>query len=693
MVMTRAFFRAAILALLVAFSPAILHAQNSTAGKQEIRERALERFSNADFEYALADFRSLMRDFPRDPLYRYYSGICLVKLNRDLKDAVELLYYASDRGVPEDVYYYLGEAYRKMYDFDNAKKFFLEFDRNAPRSMTREMDSKLLIRSADQAKILTSMYNPYEVLAVTFMDLDDPEEYEQIVMKGGKLTRKPNALFSENEEKEGLTSLMFLPDKPARGEYFYFAGYERGGRDGSQIFRVKRSPTGKWTDIETVDALCTDGNEILPYFDPVGSDIYFASDGREGIGGFDLYSAHYDEERDEWSEPRNLGFPINSTYDDYLLLPGADLGMVAFFTGRQVMDDAVAVYRVHLSEPKVSLASESPGEIARIASLDGVAAEAKKEIETYQAMAGGQKAEGDYTEPEVTDEAIAGAEVLGAYESSGSFDEKEERVPADRSPAEVDAVYQALVAKALAYQVTADSLTELATDARVTIRDSEDPNDRWMYQKQIMVWERNAVEAQDAADRLYEQIASYQPPSEGIAVASAVPETIEADTVIDGMTVYRFTDHGEQTTEGQSVSGVPGNPVKGYFSDRTKVESVPEERPSDLQSFSVSGDSPYSSANPIPVDPELPGGAFYRIQLAVFSKPVDSGTFGGISPITGETLPDRGLIRYYAGTFDRFEAAEKALQQVRREGYGDAFIVAWYNGTKMSADRVRKLEK
>ena len=73
----------------------------------------------------------------------------------------------------------------------------------------------------------------------------------------------------------------------------------------------------------------------MPYFDPIGNDLYFASNGLPGVGGFDLFRSHYDSDRDEWSEPMNLGFPVNSTRDEFLLLPGSDLGMVMFFTNRQ----------------------------------------------------------------------------------------------------------------------------------------------------------------------------------------------------------------------------------------------------------------------------------------------------------------------------------------------------------------------
>ncbi len=123
----------------------------------------------------------------------------------------------------------------------------------------------------------------------------------------------------------------------------------------------------------------------------------------------------------------------------------------------------------------------------------------------------------------------------------------------------------------------------------------------------------------------------------------------------------------------------------------TQKKSVPVKQ--EIKRFMILDASPYTVENPIPIDPKLPNGSFYRIQLGAFSQAVAPDAFGGISPITGETLPDRNLTKYYAGKFSKYIDAVASLSEVRSAGFDKAFIVSWFNGTKMSKDKVRKLEK
>ena len=676
-----------------------------------LRQQAVKHFEEGRYKDAEPEFEKLIRQFPRDAMYRYYAGICKVMLNEDLEEAVELLFYASTRGVPADVHFYLGEAYRKLYDFERAKQNYLTFDREAPRSMAREMDSKGLIRSATGGLQLTSMYNPYEILNVTFMNLHDLSQAEQIKMKGVQLTLKPDQFFSENEDRSDLNAYMFMPVNPERGRKVYFAGLERNGRDGFQIMESTRGNTGKWSDPKPLDLLNTEKDEILPYFDPVGNDIYFASNGREGLGGFDLFRSHYDKERDEWSEPVSLGFPVNSVYDDYLLLPGTDLGVVTFFSGRQTSDSSVAVYRVKLSEPKESLASRTPREIRRIANLGDAAEEMKQEIAQYgepvafretNLFPAGNKG-GIAAHPAKT--------TSGATEASNTKKEQSQ----NPSAASSDPTYQELVRKALRYQAETDSLTELATAARVKIRDSEDPNEKWLSQRQIMVWEKKADETQEQADQYFAMLADQK--------KKDIPATIEKDTVINEMTVYRFVDSGETTEKDEPETPDVNEKAKvafGAAAGMTKPEKmeiaeekspaatgekkgsaadIEKEKPAKAgnsfmgEQFSILPATPYSAENPIPVDEPLPAGTVYKIQMGVFSAPMEPSQFGGISPVTANHDPDRNLTWYYAGVFTHYEDAIDALPKVRSNGFPDAFIVSWYNGSKMSIEKARKLEK
>ena len=621
---------------------------------------------------------------PGNGMVSYYAGRCLLELNQDMDEAIELLYGATLKQVPGDAVFYLGMAYHLDYNFKEAIKYYHQFRSEATRQEVKVHMVDQRIRDCRNAMKIAASYNRYRVMNVTFIDLTDSTEFMQVRMQGGELVRKPDAFINADEDREGIQSLMFMPVSPKWGDYVYFSGNNRAGRNGAQLFRVKKGAGTLWGDPRELKELNTEGDEILPYFDPISSDLYFASNGGEGMGGFDLFRSHYDAERDQWSEPINLGFPINSVADEYLLLPGKDLGMMMFFSNRVSTGNDLTVYRVHLVEPKRQANVEDPAMLKQIASLGGAAEEILAELESIsrrsapgeeKRVTGSSRDEDrEVKQPEITRVKI---------------------LPAEAERSEGGTAYQEILAGALVHQAASDSLKDMANEARAMIRESDDPNERWVWQKQIMVWEKKSRDEELLADELYALLdREREKPEAGPPVN--VPETIEVDTVIGEMTVYRFTGHGkaamqdgsaEQTREtlkGIAVSGEPGTPPA--------VTPGGAGREGKINRFDILSGSPYSAGNPIPTDVALPGGVFYRIQLGAFGQPADPGAFRGISPVTAESIPDRGLIKYYAGKFSLYDDAATALTRIRSEGYEDAFIVAWYNGKQVSTQRAKQLE-
>jgi len=696
-----------IIVFITAGAP-VCSAQGEDHRFEDVKQAAIEQFQNEHYAAALNGFQKLIRQYPKDPKYKYYKGVCLVELDQNIEEAAELLQFASGRDVPEDVNYYLGEAYRKSYDFKKAKKSYIRFDKEASRSATRSENSKLLIRSADHARDITAAYNPTEVMNLHFINLSDPDEYGQLEGKGGQLMRKPTEFFKEQEERDDLNALMFMPAKVTRGQYVYYTGMH--GRDGFEVMKAKRSNTGKWTEMRPVDNLNTPGDEILPYYDPVGNDIYFASNGHEGLGGFDLYRSHYDEENDSWSEPVNLGFPVNSVYDDYISIPGSDLGMIMLVTARHSKDSAIAAYRIHLIEPRKSLASASPKEIRNISMLGYVGAEnvnnpdVRNENYLADQTVSEEGGKTTATDVERVDKATLNEE-QGQKVSKNALRAQHSKV--DLKEANLENDHQALINSALKHQRIADSLSELSSDAAVMVRKLDDPDDRWVYQKQILVWNKKAAEEKTLADKLFAQIAKHE--------QNLFPSAVTPDTVINEMIVYKYTMADSIHSKAREVFSqvVADNvPASGPSDANPPAPSViPEILPEDSDEdasqgivrkkpggekmetgFTVFNESIYNDAKPIPEINVPPGGPSYRIQLAVFSTPAENNAFGGITPVAYEILEGRGLLRYYAGNFYRFKDAEEALVTIRQQGYSDAYIVGWFDGKKMSYEKVRKLE-
>jgi hypothetical protein len=93
--------------------------------------------------------------------------------------------------------------------------------------------------------------------------------------------------------------------------------------------------------------------------------------------------------------------------------------------------------------------------------------------------------------------------------------------------------------------------------------------------------------------------------------------------------------------------------------------------------------SAYSASHPIPLNPPLPSGLLFKVQVGAFRKPIPQNLFEGIEPIIGQEAPG-GFIRYSTGLFRTFDTAKSVLVKVRNRGYSDAFIIAFFNGERIS---------
>ncbi|MCX6321291.1 MAG: hypothetical protein NTX93_05715 [Bacteroidia bacterium] len=95
----------------------------------------------------------------------------------------------------------------------------------------------------------------------------------------------------------------------------------------------------------------------------------------------------------------------------------------------------------------------------------------------------------------------------------------------------------------------------------------------------------------------------------------------------------------------------------------------------------------------ITIDPEVPAGLIYRIQIAIFRNPVTPAYFKGIIPVYGFKVAGTDKTNYYAGMFRRSSDASKALATVKAKGFRDAFVVALSGNKPVSADRAAILER
>ena len=132
-------------------------------------------------------------------------------------------------------------------------------------------------------------------------------------------SNRSDAAWSKGQELQLTRDTLSAYAHPAvspDGQWLYFASDMPGGMGGYDIWRVRLTTSGVG-GVENVGApINTPGDELFPTFRPNG-DLYFSSDGHEGMGGLDIYIAHIVSNISESYEITHPGYPLNSAGDDF----------------------------------------------------------------------------------------------------------------------------------------------------------------------------------------------------------------------------------------------------------------------------------------------------------------------------------------------------------------------------------------
>lgn len=137
-------------------------------------------------------------------------------------------------------------------------------------------------------------------------------------LKNGKWTKPKSLGKLINSDYREISAV-----ETSDGKQLFISSDRPGGAGGADIYVCKKDSKGNWTAPTALSsAINTEYDEEGPYFDVNTSTLYFSSKGHKGMGGHDLYRSEF--VNGEWSEPQNLGYPINTTDDDLYFFMASD---------------------------------------------------------------------------------------------------------------------------------------------------------------------------------------------------------------------------------------------------------------------------------------------------------------------------------------------------------------------------------
>ncbi len=155
------------------------------------------------------------------------------------------------------------------------------------------------------------------------------------------------------------------PALSADGKLLFFASTRPGGLGASDLWGAARNADGQWSKaVNLGPTLNTKGKDEFPFLHPDGRTLYFTSNGHPGMGDMDIFQVQLGNDN-RWSEPRNLGYPINTPGEETNLVVNL-AGTEAFFAkrnGSAQIGGVIDIYAFTLPEavrpiPSTFLAAE-----------------------------------------------------------------------------------------------------------------------------------------------------------------------------------------------------------------------------------------------------------------------------------------------------------------------------------------------
>jgi hypothetical protein len=255
---------------------------------------------------------------------------------------------------------------------------------------------------------------------------------------------------------------------------------------------------------------------------------------------------------------------------------------------------------------------------------------------------------------------------------------KNDDIPEVKNEQLIEAVptdYDNTLNKALVSQFKADSITGIADSLRKQMNTLS-------WDKRIALQKR--ITGLDSLASIFQKMADNQYLGAEQNISEAKPEV--ENTGVENVII----------SEKDDTSGVVPKAVKqqdNQLADQPVTISIGITPDASVFSVFEVNKQKNSVVKAIPVNESFPAGLVYLIQLAVFRNPVSIEYFKGLGPVNGLRPEGSDKTNYYVGMFRRAEDAYRALTEVKKTGFNDAFVIAMVNNKPVSADRARILEK
>jgi len=311
-----------------------------SAGFAQSPSEADVLFGQKKYEEASRIYALLLDKKAVDPLYNYRYARCLSEMHK-YEESIRYFLAAGNKYPLRD--FYLADSYFLTYRFSEAIEYYNNYltSSSVNLSYTDEILDKLR-----RSRLALRLMNRVEDIAIIDSMVVDKQEFlkhYRLSKETGKLQQKSLSV----NKKEVVDLISFVTQRGDRRIHSDTTGTK------INLFSSNKLLDG-WSKSEPISENVNTAayDENYPFLRLDGLTLYFASNGENSIGGYDIFITRFASNTNNYLNPENIGMPFNSLENDYMFVVDETNQTGWFATDRNQRKERVVIYQFRYQDEK-----------------------------------------------------------------------------------------------------------------------------------------------------------------------------------------------------------------------------------------------------------------------------------------------------------------------------------------------------
>ncbi len=324
-------------------------------------EQARKAFDRGDYYDAVDVLTAAAAKEPKNQQLNQMAGLALMHTGQPSKAVSYLKKGENESNL------YLAQIALLSYDITAAESYLETYDNGLGKGKRKKAPLPLMGEIEKRIEHLSGMLDrvaAIEIIDSIHVNRDDFFRHYNLARSSGRLAGEealpknmsaadlPVVYITEN----GRTKIWAAPDE----------------NENYVLVRSTMLDDGSWEAPHPLGENLNDGGDAnFPFLMSDGVTLYFANDGENTLGGYDIFISS--DNGDEFLQPQNLGMPFNSPYDDYMLAIDEENGIGWWATDRNHLGDDITIYRFIPQEYRKNYPVDTPN-LAKLALANDIQA-------------------------------------------------------------------------------------------------------------------------------------------------------------------------------------------------------------------------------------------------------------------------------------------------------------------------------